>query len=198
MSKLAQARKATSDYFTQPVVKVLARTPVTPNTITWLGFWVTVVAAVLVVTGNLFAAGFVVLFAGFFDMLDGALARLTNKTSSFGAALDSTLDRLSEAVLLLAVMVQYTQHQSYWYVLLAGAALIGSFMVSYIRARAEGLGLQLLEGFFTRADRVVVLALGLLLSQINGILAIALGIIAVLSFVTAGQRLFLVWQKTRK
>ena len=75
--------------------------------------------------------------------------------------------------------------------------LVFSFIVSYIRARAEGLGLELKDGIFTRAERVIVLSLGLLLSHFSGILAIALGIIAVLSIITAGQRLFLVWRKTR-
>jgi len=188
-------RKNISVRLTRPLVKLLARTPVTPDALTWTGFLLTVVAAVVIGSGHLFAGGWAVLFAGLFDMLDGALARLTNKVTDFGAALDSTLDRLSEAVLLLAVMFRYAQNQSYWFVLLTGIALAGSFMVSYIRARAEGLGLKLTEGFFTRADRVIVLALGLLLSRFNGILAIALGIIAVLSFFTAGQRLYLVRRK---
>ena len=197
MSKLAKARKAISVYLTQPAVKLLARTPVTPNTLTWLGFWVTVGAAVLVSTGHLFAAGFVVLFAGFFDMLDGALARTTNRVTRFGGILDSTLDRLSEAVLLLSILVLYTRGQQVAESLLVGIALLGSLMVSYIRAKIESLGIECKVGFFTRPERVIILALGLLLSQFDYALIIALAAVTLFSFFTVGQRLFYAWKVTR-
>jgi CDP-diacylglycerol--glycerol-3-phosphate 3-phosphatidyltransferase len=197
MAKVQDLRKDFAYRITYPIAQIIARTSVTPNTLTWIGFVVTVVAAVVIYLEHPFAAGWVVLFAGFFDMLDGALARLTNRMTSFGAALDSTLDRLSEAVLLLAVLGFYVNNGAGGFAILSGAALIGSFMVSYVRARAEGIGLDLKEGWFTRAERVIVLALGLLLSRFAIALPIALGIIFVLSFLTAGQRLFLVWQKTR-
>jgi CDP-diacylglycerol--glycerol-3-phosphate 3-phosphatidyltransferase len=197
MTKLARARKATSDYVTQPAVRLLARTPVTPNTVTWLGFWLTAGATVLVVTGNLFAAGFVVLVAGFFDMLDGALARTTNRVTRFGSVLDSTLDRLSEAILLLGILVIYTQGQQVAESLLVGVALLGSLMVSYARARIEALGIECRVGLFTRPERVIILALGLLLSQFDYALITALAIIAVFSFFTVGQRLLYAWKATR-
>jgi CDP-diacylglycerol--glycerol-3-phosphate 3-phosphatidyltransferase len=138
-----------------------------------------------------------VLIAGFFDMLDGALARRTNQATRFGAILDSTLDRLSEAVLLIGILVLYAGEQSTTGILLAGVALIGSLLVSYIRARAEALGLECQVGLFTRAERVVVLALGLLLNQIDNALIIALAIIVAFSFFTAGQRLLYVWKQTK-
>ena len=197
MTKLTNARKTISNYVTQPAVKLLAMTPVTPNTITWLGFLITVGAAALVVTGNLFAAGFVVLFAGIFDMLDGALARITNRVTRFGAVLDSTLDRLSEAVLLLSILVIYTRGQQVTESLLVGIALFGSLMVSYIRARVEALGIECNVGLFTRPERVVILALGLLLSQFDFALVIALAIITFFSFFTVGQRLIYAWRQTR-
>jgi len=173
----------------------LARTPVTPSTITWVGFILALGAAALVITGHLLAAGFVVLIAGFFDILDGALARRIGQATPFGAVLDSTLDRLSEAVLLLAILVLYWGAPSV--VLLVFLALLGSLLVSYIRARAEAVGLGCQVGLFTRAERVVVLALGLLLSHIANALIIALAIIAVFSFFTVGQRLVYVWQQRR-
>jgi CDP-diacylglycerol--glycerol-3-phosphate 3-phosphatidyltransferase len=197
MTKLAKARKVTSDYVTQPAVKLLARTPITPNTLTWLGFWITAGAAVLVVTGNLFAAGFVVLVAGFFDMLDGALARTTNRVTRFGGILDSTLDRLSEAILLLGLLVIYARGQQVAESLLVGFALLGSLLVSYIRARIEALGMECKVGLFTRPERVIILALGLLLSQFNYALVIALAIITFFSFFTVGQRLLYAWRQTR-
>ena len=197
MTKLDKARKASSNYITQPVVRLLARTPLTPNTITWLGFWLTVGAAALVLTGNLFAAGFVVLVAGFFDMLDGALARTTNRVTRFGGILDSTLDRLSEAVLLLSILVIYTRGQQVAESVLVGAALLGSLMVSYLRAKVESLGIECRVGLFTRPERVIILALGLLLSRFDYALVTALAIVTVFSFFTAGQRLFYAWHQPR-
>ena len=177
------------------MVRLLARTPVTPSALTWFGFILALGAAALVITGYLFAAGFVVLLAGFFDILDGALARRIEKATPFGAVLDATLDRLSEAVLLLAILAVYALQQSITGILLVGAALIGSQLVSYIRARAEAQGLECRVGIFTRAERVVVLALGLLLSYFAPALLVALAIIIVFSFVTVGQRLVYVWKQ---
>ncbi len=191
-------RKDIATRLTRPLVRIIARTSITPNALTWTGFLLIVAAAAVIATGHLFAGGWVFLFASAFDLLDGALARITGKTTDFGAALDSTLDRFSEAIVLLAIMFVYARDQSYWLGLLTGFTMICSFLVSYVRARAEGLGLKLTEGFFTRAERVVVLGLGLLLSQFSGILAIALAIITVLSFFTAAQRLFLVRQKLKE
>ena len=182
---------------TQVVVRLLARTSITPSAITWLGFLIAVGAMVLIITEHLFAAGFVVLVAGFFDMLDGALARHTNQTTRFGAVLDSVLDRFSEAALLIGILVFFVREMSFTGILLVGVALIGSFLVSYIRARAEALGLKCEVGFFTRPERIVVLALGLILSQIAYALVIALAIIVVLSFVSVVQRLVHVWQQTK-
>ncbi len=199
-TKLSEARKTVAYYLTQPAVQLFARIPITPNAISWAGFLVTVGAAMLIITEHLFAAGFVVLGAGFFDILDGALARSTNRTTRFGAILDATLDRLAEAVLLLGILIFYVltaNERPVILVLLVSLALIGSFLVSYIRARAEGAGLECQVGLFTRAERVVVLALGLLLSQIDCVLIIALAIIVVFSFITVGQRLLYVWRQTK-
>ncbi len=198
MPRLAEIRKTAAYYLTQPVVRLLAKTPITPSAITWFGFLLAAGAAALIITEHLFAAGFVVLVAGFFDILDGALARRTNQTTRFGAVLDSTLDRLSEAVLLLGIIVLYVRGGFIVGILLAGVALPSSLLVSYIRARAESLGLECEVGLFTRAERTIVLALGLLLSQIDyAFLVIALAIIVVFSFFTIGQRLIYVWQQTK-
>ncbi len=191
--RLSQVRKAASRYFTNPVVRILARTPVTPSAITWFGFALAVAAAVLIAMGHLLIAGVMVLVAGFFDMLDGALARRTNRVTHFGALLDSTLDRLAEGGLLLAILFLFAKEESTTGVLLAGGVLIASLLVSYIRARAEALGLECTVGLFTRPERVIVLALGLLL----GGLEIALSIIAALSLLTVGQRLVYVWHQVK-
>ena len=198
MAKLSEGRKLVAYYITQPAAELLARTSITPNILTWFGFLITIGAAVLIVTGHLFAAGLVVLLAGFFDILDGALARRTNQTTRFGALLDSTLDRLSDALLLLGILVlNLLRDQLSVEVLLVCLALIGSPLVSYVKARAEALGLECQVGLFTRAERVTVLALGLLLSQIDYALITALAIIVLFSFITAGQRVLYVWQQTK-
>jgi CDP-diacylglycerol--glycerol-3-phosphate 3-phosphatidyltransferase len=198
MAKLATTRKVIADYFTQPIVRLLSRTPLTPNTITWLGFCLTIIAGALIVTGHLLAAGVVVLVAGFFDMLDGALARVTGRITRFGAILDSTLDRLSEAVLLLSLLAVFVGEQQFASSLLAGIALLGSLMVSYIRARMEGLGIECKAGLFTRPERVIILALGLLLSQFDHALIAALGLISILSFYTVVERLVYAWRQTKE
>ena len=197
VSRLSEIRKAAAYYLIQPVVRPLAKTGITPNTITWLGFLLSAGGASLIITGHLFAAGWVVLVAGLFDMLDGALARYTKKVTQSGAILDSTLDRLAEAVLLLGILFLYAREGSPIGILLVGVTLVGSLLVSYIKARAESLNIKCQVGLFTRPERVIVLALGLLLSQIDNALLIALAIIAVFSFFTAGQRLVYVWKQIK-
>jgi CDP-diacylglycerol--glycerol-3-phosphate 3-phosphatidyltransferase len=177
------------------VVLVLDKTPLTPNMLSWLGFAVFLGAAALIGSGHPFAGGFVVLVGGLFDLLDGALARLRGQVTPFGGVLDSTLDRLAEAALLIAVFVFL--EPGLWVALLIFLTLVSSLMVSYIRARAEGAGLECKRGIFTRAERIIVLALGLLLSSLDNALIIALAVIAAFSFFTAGQRLFYSWRQPR-
>jgi len=198
LTKLSGFRKKAGNNLTRLIVQPLSKTPISPNAVTWFGFLLTLGAAALILTEHLFAAGFVVLVAGFFDMLDGALARSTGRVTQFGGVLDSALDRLAEGALLLSILVIYAREQSILGVSIAGVALLGSVLVSYIRARAEAIGLDCEVGLFTRAERVVVLVLGLLLSQIDYALIVALGIIMVFSFVTVSQRLIYVWRKTKK
>lgn len=193
MAGLSQVRKAASVYFTEPVVRVLSRTPITPNSLTWFGFVLSVGAAALVATGQFVIAGGIVLFGGLFDMLDGALARRTNRVTLFGSVLDSTLDRLSEGALLIGALVFFLDKGSDVGVLLVGVVLMTSMLVSYIRARAEVIGIDCLVGIFTRPERVIVLALGLFINQLE----IAMWIIAGFSSITICQRLFYVWRQTK-
>jgi len=197
MPKLENTRKNISNCVTQPIVNLLARTPLTPNALTWLGFCITIGAAALIVTEHLLAAGIIVLVAGLFDMLDGALARVTNRVTRFGGILDSTLDRLSEAILLLGLLAVFARGGEVAESLLVGFALLGSLMVSYIRARMEGLGIECKAGLFTRPERVIVLALGLLLSGFDYALVTALSVIIFFSYFTAVQRLIFAWRQTR-
>ncbi len=198
MPNLNTFRKSIGSSVAKPIAGLLAKTPLTPNALSWIGFCITAGAAALIVLGRPVAGGVTMLVAGLFDMLDGALARITGKTTRFGAILDSSLDRVSEAVLLLAVMSVFAANAQAWEASLTGIALLGSFMVSYIRARMEGMGIECTSGFFTRPERVIVLALGLLLSGIQYALIIAIGVLAVFSVLSAGQRLLFAWQKTRQ
>ena len=161
---------------------------------TVLGFVGSVAAAVVVALGNVLAGGILVLVSGAFDMLDGALARATGQSTRFGAFLDSVLDRLSEMALLLGILLLYLAEGSTSRIWVIFVALVGSVLVSYTRARAEGLGIKCEVGIFTRAERVIVLALGLLINQVF----IALCIVAALAWVTAIQRFIHVGRQTRK
>lgn len=165
--------------------------------VTWFGFFLILVAAGLAGAGYLFAAGWVVLLSGFFDIIDGALARATNQVTRFGGVLDSTLDRLSEAAILIGIMAYYLFNPQVfreWIILVIGVAMIASFLVSYIRSRAEAAGIDCEVGIFTRTERVIILALGLLINQ----LAVILSIIALLSTVTVVQRLVHVYRRAGK
>lgn len=193
MINLPDLRSRLARQITQPAIRLLAKTGVTPNTITALSLVVAIAAAVTIAWGFPLWGGIIMLVAGLFDILDGALARATQRTSRFGAFFDSTVDRVAEAAVLLGILVWFTKQGSTQGVLLAYVAVVGGILVSYSRARAEGLGLDCKVGLFTRAERIIVLAIGLLANQI----IIALWIVSVLSYFTLGQRLFHVWRQTR-
>lgn len=189
-----------STRFTDPLVTPLASIGVTPNMISVAGFLGNVIAAALAAGGEFIAAGVVMLIFSALDLLDGALARKTGTVTKFGAVFDSVLDRLSEAAVLAGLLYHFTQLDGHTTeVALCYAAMVGSVMVSYVRARAEGIGLELRDGLFTRAERVILLAGALILAPLihDDIVLGALWILAVLSLFTAAQRVFVVWQKLR-
>lgn len=169
----------------------LGRTGLSPNAFTLIGFFAVVICAVVIALGQPQLAGALLIVSLALDSLDGAVARATGKISAFGAFLDSTLDRWAEVAIFfgMAVYLQGSwldQALIYW-------AICGSLLVSYTRARAEGIGVACKEGFFTRFERVVVIIIGLLTLQMT----IANGIIAVLATFTAVQRLLYVYGQTR-
>jgi len=202
MTGLSEIRKRVAYHLTNPAVKILAIAKITPNTVSWAGFLLSLVAAYLIARGYLLTSGIIVLIASSFDILDGALARYAGKVTRFGGILDSTFDRVSEAALWLGVLVLFLTTDNYrfwpvssnWAIVILALVMVGSPLVSYLRARAEAAGLDCQIGVFTRTERVIVFVLGLLFNQ----LVIALVIIAVLSFVTAGQRILFIWQKTKR
>ncbi|UCC61400.1 MAG: CDP-alcohol phosphatidyltransferase family protein [Dehalococcoidia bacterium] len=185
------ARRTLAQRVNKLPAKLIARTGISPNVITVLGFLVACTVAWVLATGHFFLGGFLILFSGVFDMLDGAVARVSGKTTRFGSLLDSTLDRFSEGVLFVGLLAYYADRNSYQEVLLIGAALIGSMMTSYVRARAEGLGLKCEVGLFTRPERMILLSIGLIFNQ----MLVILWIIAVLANFVALQRLLYVRQQ---
>jgi len=191
---LAELRGSAARWISKLLLPILSKCRIKPNTLTWLGLAINIIAAAVIATNHLLAGGLLVLLAGLFDILDGALARSTKQSTCFGALLDSTFDRLSEAVLLLGILALYLESGNTIEITVIFLALIASFLTSYVRARAEGLGLECHVGLFTRTERVIILALGLLFNQI----LIALLILVVLALVTVGQRLVYSRQETAR
>lgn len=175
-------------------VSPLAAMGLTPNAATVLGFLLNVVTAGVIATGHLSIGGMLLFVSAAFDMLDGALARITRSQSSFGAFLDSLLDRYSEAAILAALIYVFTVRGETGVVVLAYLVAVGSLMISYARARAEGLGLQAKVGIAPRPERVIILGVGLLINVQTTVAA--LFVLAVLTHVTAVQRLYHVWRQT--
>jgi len=178
-----------------PVALAVARTGLTPNGLTALGFAGNLAAGALAGAGLFLAAGVVMLAASALDLLDGALARATGRVTVFGGVFDSVLDRLSEAAVLGGLTYHYSRTGPHTEELvLVFAAIVGSIVVSYVRARAQGEGIDLREGLFTRAERVLLLSLALIIGWVRP----ALWLLAILATATALQRLYVVWRKLRQ
>jgi phosphatidylglycerophosphate synthase len=155
-----------------PVVKVLIRMGLTPNMVTTIGLVLNIGVAIIFISGAeegrrgdlsyVGWAGGLILFAGLFDMLDGQVARLGNMSSPFGALYDSVLDRYSELILFLGICYYLVSHHYFMSSLFAFIGLIGSMMVSYTRARAEGLGIECKDGLMQRPERVIIIGVSAL------------------------------------
>ncbi|MDI7275269.1 MAG: CDP-alcohol phosphatidyltransferase family protein [Anaerolineae bacterium] len=181
-------------WLVEPIARALHRLGVTPNGLTVLGFLLSIVNAWLLATGRLRLAGALILLFSALDAFDGALARMSGQVTRFGAFLDSVLDRYAEGVLFFGLLICFAQAGRREELYLTYVAIIGSQLVSYTRARAEGLGLRCQEGWFTRVERILVLAAGLLLNWLRPVL----WLLAILTNVTALQRMALVYRLTRE
>ncbi|GAC1482641.1 MAG: hypothetical protein PVSMB9_08420 [Candidatus Dormibacteria bacterium] len=183
-------------------IGVFRQSPVTPNMLTLFGLAITAAGALLVAGGHLVVGGFVLLFAGLFDILDGALARAAKKVYRYGAFLDSTVDRYSEGVVYLGILIYLMGRRDTLDSIIVLIALAGSFLVSYVRARAQSLGFNCDVGVLARPERVVIIVAGLLLEPLQfhswpSALTIALWILAIGTNLTAVQRVWVVWQQNR-
>lgn len=178
-----------------PFIRLLTRWDMHPNTFTVYGLIVSAVASVFMATGSFRLAALLVLVAGFFDTIDGKLARHSGKVSKFGAVLDSTLDRYSEALILFGMAYFFVRQDRYLTTVAVAVALGGSLMVSYVRARAEGLGFECKVGILQRPERLILIAAGGLIHPTA--LIVSVWIIAVLSNVTVFIRLLHVRDEER-
>ena len=189
-----------------PLAQAIVSLGITANMITLFGLLVNLVAAYCLATERLVAAGLLILFGASFDMIDGAVARARTSTNSSGALLDSVIDRYSEAVIFLGALIYFHHLQNFMGVVLVFAAVIGSILVSYVRAKAEGLQIECKVGLMQRPERIILLALGVLVQglipeqytflQSEGIILFGVfAILAVTAHITAIHRLVFSFHK---
>ena len=174
------------------IVEGLALLRVHPNILTLIGLLINIFAMVLFAKGIFLWAGLVIVFAGIFDMVDGEVARRTKRVTKFGAFFDSVIDRYSDMLLLLGLVIWYAKINRIFYVGLTGLVLIGSVLTSYTRARAESLIPACKVGFLERPERIVLLIIGSLADR----MAAVLWVMAILSNWTVSQRIWYTWRET--
>jgi CDP-diacylglycerol--glycerol-3-phosphate 3-phosphatidyltransferase len=202
LSQSRQEKKSFTDkmrvwfrWYYHPIAEFLNRIGVRPNTVTLVGLLGTVVVAVLIALGYMTWAGLLLLVMGPVDVMDGALARLRNEASSWGAFVDSVTDRYSELFIFLGFLIYYVLHASVAGIILSYLAAAGSVLVSYVKARADASRLDANVGLLTRVERYLVLIPGLIFSGLYPPLTlIALIIISVFANFTALQRIYRVRQ----
>ncbi len=176
------------------MVRGLSLLGVNPNVLTFVGFLITLLAAVYLARGKFLQAGIVIIFSGVFDMLDGRVARVTNSVTKFGAFFDSVLDRYSDMALFLGLMIHYARIQQMTYLVLAGIVMMGAVMTSYTRARAESLIPLCKVGFMERPERLVLIIIGALFNK----MAPVLWVMAVMSNFTVAHRIVHTWKQASR
>ena len=185
-------RGSISRWFERPAVSLLVALKFTPSTATSVGLLVAGIAAYFVSQGEFLVGGLLVLVSSAFDLLDGGIARSTGRVSKRGALIDSVFDRVAEVVVLIGLAVYFLSgpDANQTGVLLAFVAVAGSLMVSYVRARAEGLGVKGTAGFLTRPERVIVVVVSL----VAGYPMVALWILGVGTPLSAAWRFYDAWR----
>jgi CDP-diacylglycerol---glycerol-3-phosphate 3-phosphatidyltransferase len=181
-----------------PIIRGLVRRGVGPNAITVAGFTLVAISCALILAEKWVLAWFVFTVGSLSDMLDGSVARLSGKATTFGAFLDSTLDRLAEGLVLGSIGIVFARDGRHWALAACFAALTASFLVSYTRARAEGLGVDSNRGgLMSRVERLFLIGTGLFFGWIDHFLEIAIYVLAVLTVLTVIQRVVYVWRELR-
>lgn len=193
-----------SGWLLQKIVNGLALSRISPNTLTFIGLLINIVAAIFFgyargdhAVRYFFYAGLVIFGAGIFDMVDGRVARATNQVSVFGAYFDSVIDRYSDVALFFGLLVYYARGNRFFYVVLVAFIMTASLMVSYTRARAEALIGSCKVGFMERPERVVLILLGALFNR-WGVMAPALWVLAILSTTTVIHRIRYTYTETQR
>jgi len=175
-------------------VSALALSRVHPNVLTFIGLLINIWAAFLFAAGKFRWAGVVLTGAGLFDMVDGRVARETNRVTRFGGFFDSVLDRYSDLGVLVGLLVYYASINRFFYVVLTAIVMTGTVMISYTRARSENTIPKCKVGFLERPERVVLVIIGALMNR----MAQVLWVIAVLSNITVISRILFTWQETKR
>jgi len=191
---LTHAIGAACDKVILLIVRALALSRIHPNVLTFIGLLVNGVAAALLASHRFLAAGIVIMCAGLFDMVDGRVARETNRVTRFGGFFDSVLDRYSDLILLMGLLVYYASINRFFYVVLTAVVMTGSVMVSYTRARAECTIPRCKVGFMERPERVVLIIIGAVFDR----MAPVLWIIAVIANLTVIHRVLYTWWETKR
>jgi CDP-diacylglycerol--glycerol-3-phosphate 3-phosphatidyltransferase len=176
------------------IVRALALSRIHPNVLTFIGLVINIVAAVMLAAGQFRNAAFVIIGAGIFDMVDGRVARETNRVTKFGGFFDSVLDRYSDLGLLMGLLVYYASINRPFYVVLTAVVMTGSVMTSYTRARAECIIPSCKVGFMERPERIVLFIIGALFDR----MAPVLWVIAALSNLTVIHRMIYTWRQTKQ
>jgi CDP-diacylglycerol---glycerol-3-phosphate 3-phosphatidyltransferase len=176
------------------IVRGLALSRVNPNVLTFLGLVINVVAAVYLAVGRFRVAGCIIIFAGLFDMVDGRVARETNRVTRFGAFFDSVLDRYSDLALLIGLLVYYGTINRPFYVVMTAIVMMASVLISYARTRAENIIPTCKVGFLERPERVVLIIIGALFDK----MAPVLWVNAVLGNLTVIHRMMFTYQESKR
>lgn len=180
-------------FLDRPLFPIVKRLRINPNLITIAGFVITLIAA-FVIPLDLRLGGLLILAGGLFDALDGIVARTNNRATRFGAFLDSLLDRLSDALIFMSLAVHLYIKRDLTGALLSLAAMVGAFLVSYARARAEGLGIDNQAGLMERPERIILIIFGTLTGWLN----LVLWLMVILTYFTVFQRTYRVWETDKK
>jgi CDP-diacylglycerol--glycerol-3-phosphate 3-phosphatidyltransferase len=164
-----------------------------PNFFTLMGFFATLAASFLIIKGLWFLAGLAIILSGLFDLFDGVVARKFGKVTAFGSFLDSVLDRYSDLLLLLAILIHYLIKEDSDLVILTSFVSMGTVLIPYVRAKAEALEVPCTIGLMERAERIILLSIGALFQWMEPVL----WILAILTHFTVLQRIYYVWKKLR-
>ena len=181
------------DPYLYHVLKIFLGGRGNPNFFTLMGFLATLVASLLILNGFWFLAGLAIILSGLFDLFDGVVARKLGKVTALGGFLDSVLDRYSDLILLLALLIYYLRKGEPDLVILTSFVSMGTILIPYVRAKAEALQVPCTIGLMERAERIILLSIGTLFQLMEPVL----WILAILTHFTVLQRIYYVWKKLR-